>query len=390
MLSLKGERALRASTEAAPRKLSLTAQSAIHIQAFRLWSDFEQSRDKGPSSSLFYDADVDHALDDGTSSARPRDNLVQGWHPMTCGQGLDSLDSSDSGQQADSIEKLLNVDLLGIASPESPLGFWGGDWGSGAGHAKTGDASEVQTTATSTQDLWGPSENCNAERKEEKEAQPHTVFFMGHHLPRHCLLVVLRDSVRAKQTSQVVQIMQALGQMTPDEYSTCCDLINSMEPVVANNVAQQHGAPVSQVLISSSSTARVTPRPKGADDVGSFRRSITKSGMRTSVLTEEQAIDIFKRCPALRSKRAALCAELAQLYGVTSTSIRHIWDRKTWVWTTLPYLSKVELAACLAEGTCDRCRHLKVNKIENTCEHCPINRKRGRPRGSRDKLSRKR
>ena len=48
------------------------------------------------------------------------------------------------------------------------------------------------------------------------------------------------------------------------------------------------------------------------------------------------------------------------------------------------------MAASLAEGTCDRCKAAKVGSIEDTCEHCPINRKRGRPRGARDTYRRQR
>jgi len=81
---------------------------------------------------------------------------------------------------------------------------------------------------------------------------------------------------------------------------------------------------------------------------------------------------------------------LADRYSVTTTAIRHIWDRRTWVWTNIPYWTPAELAASLAEGTCDTCREKKVDRIEDTCEHCPINRKRGRPRGARDTYRRQR
>jgi hypothetical protein len=40
------------------------------------------------------------------------------------------------------------------------------------------------------------------------------------------------------------------------------------------------------------------------------------------------------------------------------------------------------MAASLAEGTCETCLNNGVNNIEDTREHCPINRKRGRPRCS--------
>jgi hypothetical protein len=122
---------------------------------------------------------------------------------------------------------------------------------------------------------------------------------------------------------------------------------------------------------------------KGGSARTSIRLTESRSGTRTSVLTEEQAIEVFKQRPAQRSDRASLCSELADRYNVTTTAIRHIWDRRTWVWTNIPYWTKAEMAQSLSEGTCEACRG-KVEKIEDTCELCPINRKRGRPRGARD------
>jgi hypothetical protein len=113
-------------------------------------------------------------------------------------------------------------------------------------------------------------------------------------------------------------------------------------------------------------------------------------GMPTSILTVEQAIEVFAQRRVQGTERAALCSVLADRYRVTTTAIRHIWDRKTWVWTNLPYWTEAEMAASLAEGTCKTCLNNGVNKIEDTCEHCPINRKRGRPRGSRDTHRRQR
>lgn len=190
--------------------------------------------------------------------------------------------------------------------------------------------------------------------------------------------------------------MQALGSMTSAEYCECLggtnipgsDLINSPKPAIEVDSEK----PVSPPAVSSAKTSNTGSCKKlfsnGAADVGNFRRSITKAGMRTSVLTEEQAIEVFKKRP-LRLRRAVLSSELAELYGVTTTAIRHIWDRRTWVWTNLPYWTKAELAASLAEGMCECCRRKKIDTIDKTCANCPINRKRGRPRGSRDTYSRK-
>ena len=116
-----------------------------------------------------------------------------------------------------------------------------------------------------------------------------------------------------------------------------------------------------------------------------IRLTESRAGTRTSILTEDQAIQVFKQRPMERSGRALLCSQLAEHYGVTTTAIRHIWDRRTWVWTNLPFWNEEELAASLAEGTCENCRsQKKVERIQDTCNQCPINRKRGRPRGARD------
>jgi len=143
-----------------------------------------------------------------------------------------------------------------------------------------------------------------------------------------------------------------------------------------------------QVVSSGAGEVKRTINKAGARS--SIRLTDSRVGMRTSILTEEQAIEVFKQRPAQRTERAGLCSVLADRYSVTTTAIRHIWDRRTWVWTNIPYWTPAELAASLAEGTCDTCREKKVDRIEDTCEHCPINRKRGRPRGARDTYRRQR
>ena len=114
---------------------------------------------------------------------------------------------------------------------------------------------------------------------------------------------------------------------------------------------------------------------------GAIRLTESRSGTRTSVLTEDQAIEVFVQRPKQRSDRAGLCSDLADKYAVTTTAIRHIWDRRTWVWTTMPFWSEAEMEASLSEGVCDKCRANHVSAIGQTCADCPINRKRGRPRG---------
>lgn len=125
-------------------------------------------------------------------------------------------------------------------------------------------------------------------------------------------------------------------------------------------------------------------------EVVELRRDTGRAGARTSILTEAQATEVFKLRPAIRTDRAALCAELAERYRITTTAIRHIWDRRTWIWTNMPHWTQDEMAASLAEGVCDVCRLNKIEKVEDTCENCPLNRKRGRPRGARDTYRRQR
>ena len=154
--------------------------------------------------------------------------------------------------------------------------------------------------------------------------------------------------------------------------------------------ALQHGgeeATTSGRLHTPEKSAAVEQKGKDRE----LRRTDTgRAGARTSILTEDQAVEVFKMRPAVRSERASLCAELAEKYGVTTTAIRHIWDRRTWVWTNMPQWTEAEMAASLAEGMCDTCRKNKINKIEDTCGECPLNRKRGRPRGARDTYRRQR
>jgi len=138
---------------------------------------------------------------------------------------------------------------------------------------------------------------------------------------------------------------------------------------------------ISQESQSDSSTSSTTMHPTDG-----------RAGARMSILTEEQAIQVFKQrigqaVPGRCSDRTSLCSDLAIRYGVSSTAIRHIWERRTWIWTNLPFWTPTELKASLAVGTCTECRSRNVDKIEDTCAMCPLNRKRGRPRGARDTCS---
>ena len=268
-------------------------------------------------------------------------------------------------------------------------------------------------------------------------------------LPRDCLIMLLESALKhmPQETEVVARCMRALAPLSREEYEQCFgSLSRKNEPAVsaptssrtgsagawagsAASVSPRHAVNIpGRPSASNASWERMPPaqhqrksvvqtiemeRPcspplggaaQGASSgAGEVRKTINKSGarssirltdsrvgMRTSILTEEQAIEVFKQRPAQRTERAALCSVLADRYCVTTTAIRHIWDRRTWVWTNIPYWTKDEMAASLAEGTCDACKSNGIDKIEDTCEHCPINRKRGRPRGARDTYRRQR
>ena len=160
----------------------------------------------------------------------------------------------------------------------------------------------------------------------------------------------------------------------------------------ASGNGRRSWSPSSPTLTVATSSCEVRRTINKAGTRTSILLTDSRSGTRTSVLTEEQAIEVFKQRPADRSERATVCSELAERYSITPTAIRHIWARRTWVWTNIPYWTQEEMAASLAEGTCEacRCKALASNKIQDTCELCPINRKRGRPRGAKDSSRRQR
>jgi len=290
------------------------------------------------------------------------------------------------------------VDPYGSAAHQSPLGFWGSDW-------------EHKHSLQSTED----GENMQPEVGAVDQAHDESpcISLLAHELPRDCLLILLQSAVGAKQNHVVAQCMRALGPMSPQEYGQCmiapnfsvvhkpspsvkiqveiCESPDTLTSLTSTSVVQTRWSPLHNSGPAYTETVcRTIAKPgAGSGTVSAIQLSDSRVGMRTSVLTVEQAIEVFNFRPAQRCDRASLCSDLAQRYGVTTTAIRHIWNRRTWVWTTLPHWTKVEMAVSLAEGSCDCCRRDKVDKIEDTCENCPINRKRGRPRGSRDTYSRK-
>ena len=293
----------------------------------------------------------------------------------------------------------------------------------------------------------------HAARHQEHQHQPAPLsqfipMWAYETLPRDCLIMLLESALKhmPQEADVVAQCMRTLAPLTREEYQQCFGGLPRDAPAAAGS------EPTSSEVASTSAASPQEavdipldkPRPAGWSlaaplvkeehdgkgvrvndersrsppaagykksrspplagcSTGEVRRTINKAGARTSIrltdsragtrtsiLTEQQAIEVFKLRPLQRTERAALCSELAERYSVTTTAIRHIWDRRTWVWTNIPYWTKAEMAASLTEGTCDTCRQNKVDKIENTCEHCPINRKRGRPRGARDTYRRQR
>jgi len=332
------------------------------------WTFVHYPRDKSLETSLFHNAE--RALDEASPDYAPG-----------------PLQFEDA-----------YADPYGSAAHQSPLGFWGSAWEHEHSPQSTEGGEDIQPEVGAV---------------DQAHDESPCISLLAHELPRDCLLILLQSAVGAKQNHVVAQCMRALGPMSPQEYGQCMIAPNSSDvhkpsPAVKIQVeiSESPATPTSSTSTSGSQTrwsplhnsgpaytetvcSTIAKPGARSGTVGAIRLSDSRAGMRTSVLTVEQAIEVFNFRPAQRCDRASLCSDLAQRYGVTTTAIRHIWDRRTWVWTTLPHWTKVEMAASLAEGTCDCCRRDKVDKIEDTCENCPINRKRGRPRGSRDTYSRK-
>lgn len=106
-------------------------------------------------------------------------------------------------------------------------------------------------------------------------------------------------------------------------------------------------------------------------------------------LTPEQALEIFRRRTESTARSTAL-AETAQEFGVTRTAIRHIWGRLTWKATTMPLWTEEERASGTAGGLCQQCLDNGAIDLSRACPACPINRKRGRPVGTKDSYKRQR
>jgi len=263
-------------------------------------------------------------------------------------------------------------------------------------------------------------------------------------LPRDGLIMLLQSALKNKPADEDVVglCMLALAPLTVDEHDECFGASGSCLQAAAARVVPQHQPAVdilevpavqspdeqSQITVDAYYTPKlefVSPastgnnkRSRSSSNAGASSVSAAvsingrfnisqesqsdsstssttmhptdgRAGARLSILTEEQAIQVFKQrigqaVPGRCSDRTSLCSDLAIRYGVSSTAIRHIWERRTWIWTNLPFWTPTELKASLAVGTCTECRSRNVDKIEDTCAMCPLNRKRGRPRGARD------
>ena len=107
-------------------------------------------------------------------------------------------------------------------------------------------------------------------------------------------------------------------------------------------------------VVKAGGGAAAGSRTGSKEAVELLRTDTGRAGARTSILTEAQAVEVFKLRPAIRSERASLCAELADRYRVTTTAIRHIWDRRTWVWTNMPHWTGV----CVCEREREREREM--------------------------------
>ena len=232
-------------------------------------------------------------------------------------------------------------------------------------------------------------------------------------LPREFVVKLLQNSLqRLPQDAHVVQnCMRTLGPLSQDEHYRCfppartagaggaaagakvgsalpgAAKLASMEPMAASRTLPADGCKVMRkeawaaganpgparvgldggvkarlpgvtmpaedsrpAVVKAGAGAAAGSRTGAKEAVELLRTDTGRAGARTSILTEAQAVEVFKLRPAVRSERASLCAKLADRYRVTTTAIRHIWDRRTWVWTNMPHWTGV----CVCERERER------------------------------------
>jgi hypothetical protein len=427
----------------------------------------EARGDQSMLSCMFFevvDQEDDMAESSGEGEARPRFESGMSWtadyddrtpqHAHGPGNygapHVDPYGPTDRDDAGPGLPPALNAG----SSPGASTDTWQDEWEEEdlACARAMPEAPPTGAIGVSEHEYVASPSDCSSDAGSREETMPLAAVipeWTYEALPRDCLVMLLQSALKhmPQEAEVVARCMKAMAPLTPEEHKLCFGTVPSQHgrgagaaagpaPAKHKPIVEVPGAtpaafasdqkpvydqksarpleetPGGRALAGAGEQQHAAKRCRsptaastqsGMGSPGEIRRTINKSGVRTSIrltdsragtrtsiLTEEQAIQVFKQRPAQRSERASLCSELADRYSVTTTAIRHIWDRRTWVWTNIPYWTKEELAASLAEGTCDACKQAQIQKIEDTCELCPINRKRGRPRGARDTYRRQR
>jgi hypothetical protein len=94
------------------------------------------------------------------------------------------------------------------------------------------------------------------------------------------------------------------------------------------------------------------------------------------------------------TSKDALSCKLAVDYGITSKSVRDIWNMRTWGWATVGYWTDADKRRYLDSRLCPACRLRGVQTVETACEpctvRCTVTKRRGRPPGIKETKPRKR
>jgi hypothetical protein len=112
-----------------------------------------------------------------------------------------------------------------------------------------------------------------------------------------------------------------------------------------------------------------------------------------TTLTAEAAVAIFVARDSHSSKDALSC-KLAGDYGITSKSVRDIWNMRTWGWATFPHWTEADKRRYLESRLCIDCRRRGVQSVDSACDRCTVRctvtKRRGRPPGIKETKPRRR
>mmetsp|Transcript_23389 Transcript_23389/g.34314 ORF Transcript_23389/g.34314 Transcript_23389/m.34314 type:complete len:331 (+) Transcript_23389:40-1032(+) len=136
----------------------------------------------------------------------------------------------------------------------------------------------------------------------------------------------------------------------------------------------------------SAETAPVhAPAPVG-DAVGGTKEANT-------TLSAKSAVEIFVAKHS-HTSRDALSCKLAIDYGITSKSVRDIWNMRTWGWATIQHWTEADKRRYVDDRLCPDCRRRGIQTAETACERCTVRctvtKRRGRPPGIKETKPRKR